>query len=336
MITPENNSLDHELLAKYFAGETTIAESEKVDAWLAESDENWAEFDRLSQIWNGEKSNPLPSFDSKKAWNKVEGQLSKDDTRVEDSSTSFNIRKYLIPIAAALIGMIAITMTYQSFLTDDQFKMLVAQTEENTKEVILPDGSVVHLNEHSLLEYPTAFAEDERWVKLKGEAFFEVERDTSRQFEINVNNGIVTVLGTTFNVKSTTTTVEVTVETGKVALASEKHPEKRMILEAGDKAVYDLREKQINRLVDIDPNYLFWKNRILVFDETPLIDVVEELNSKYEVEILLSSSDLENCKFSGTFKDQQIEAILEVLVSTFKLEVETAGSQIILSGNGCD
>ena len=334
MITPENNGVDYDLLAKYFAGETTNAESEKVEAWFGESDENWEEFQRLNEIWEKSRGEEAPEFNSKKAWDKVEDQLTTEESELP--TEGFNFRKYLLPLAAALIGVIAITLTYRTFLTDDEFKMLVAQTEENTMEVVLPDGSTVFLNKYSSLEYPTEFADTERWVRLKGEGFFEVERDTTRQFEIEVGKGLVTVLGTSFNVKSTANEVEVVVETGKVSLASEKKPEVNLILEAGDKGIYNAVEEEVMPSLDIDANFLFWKNQTLVFDETPLAEVVEELNSKYQVEISLSSSGLHECKLSGTFEDQQIEDILEVIVSTFKLEVETIGNRIILSGNGCE
>lgn len=334
MITPENNRLDHDLLAKYLAGETTIAESEKVDAWLAESDENWEEFNRLSQIWNGEKSSPSPTFDSKKAWNKVEEKLTVETD--DDSNSRGWLTHFLLPVAAAVIGVIAITTVYQEFFSQDEVQMLTARTEKNTMEVLLADGSMVYLNENSILDYPESFNEDSRDVRLEGEAFFEIQRDTTKQFQIRADGSLVTVLGTSFNVRTSEELVEVIVETGKVALEAQARPGQKIELIAGEKGVYEKTQQQVVPSMNIESNHLFWKNRKLVFDETPLNEVVGELNEKYAAEISLASSVLNDCKLSGVFEDQQIEDILEVIVSTFKLEMEVVENQIILSGDGCD
>src|SRR3546814_17700403 len=67
-------------------------------------------------------------------------------------------------------------------------------------QLVLPDGSKVHLNAESTLKYPTRFSEHERVVELEGEAFFEVRKSETRPFKVASYGQVVEVLGTTFNV----------------------------------------------------------------------------------------------------------------------------------------
>ena len=73
-------------------------------------------------------------------------------------------------------------------------KIVVPRGGEYTVE--LNDGTRVRLNADSELRFPVKFVGNERKVFLKGEAYFEVERDTSRPFRVDVHgDAIIEVLG---------------------------------------------------------------------------------------------------------------------------------------------
>lgn len=334
MITPENRHPDHDLLAKYLAGETTMSESETVESWLAESEENMAEFDRLSAIWNG-TSETTPPFNSAAAWKKVEPK-DESETPVVQLGTAKSSSRYWIAAAAMLAGVIILFGAYRSIMTGNDVEMLVAETQDEPLELLLSDGSVVYLNANSKLEYPEKFLEDGRNVTLSGEAFFEVERDTTTQFQIKADGSLVTVLGTSFNVKTGKELVEVTVETGRVALESAKKPDQRIELIAGEKGVYQKAQQQVAPSISMDADHLFWKNRKLNFNETSLAEVVADLNENYGTELSLSSPEMNGCKVSATFEDQDVDEVLEVLISTFDLKLDTIENRLVLSGSGCD
>jgi len=220
MITPENSHVDYDLLAKYFAGETSTSESEEVEGWIGESDDNWAEFQRLNKVWEKANKSEQPEFASDKAWKKI-------DSRLEIEKRPSNFRKFPLLIAAALIGLVAVSLVYKSFLAGDYVEQMVLETTSETKELTLSDGSIVFLNEASNLEYPSIFRGDERVVSLSGEAFFEISKDPAKPFIINANGSVVKVLGTSFNVQAERNTVVVSVETGKVEFRSEVDVEQK-------------------------------------------------------------------------------------------------------------
>lgn len=330
MITPENRHPDHDLLAKYLAGETTTAESEQVEAWLAESEENMAEFERLSTIWDGAE-NLVPTFNSEKAWGNVEGQLSE-----KTAEEKRGVMKYLLPIAAMVAGVIIIIGAYRTMMSGDAVEMLFAETKDETMELTLSDGSVVFLNANSKLEYPAEFSDAGRNVTLSGEAFFEVQRDTAKQFQIKAAGSLITVLGTSFNVKTTVETVEVVVSTGRVAVEDQTRSGSKIELTAGEKGTYNKGEKNVIRSLDIEADHLFWKDRTLQYEATPLTEVIEQVNRNYGSDVVLADSSTYACPLSTTFQDMELNEILEVIGSTFKLEIDTVDNQIILKGEGCN
>lgn len=70
--------------------------------------------------------------------------------------------------------------------------------------LVLDDGSEVWLNAGSKLEYPATFENaSERRVRIEGEAFFEIKRDTCCPFCVELGDGeCIRVLGTSFNVNA--------------------------------------------------------------------------------------------------------------------------------------
>lgn len=75
----------------------------------------------------------------------------------------------------------------------------VSTRNGETREVILPDGSVVSLNAGSVIIYPEKFSDTERQVYLSGEAVFSVTHSDSVPFTVSTSDLEVSVHGTVFN-----------------------------------------------------------------------------------------------------------------------------------------
>jgi len=77
---------------------------------------------------------------------------------------------------------------------------------------------VISLSSHSSLAFKPGRI---REATLKGEAFFEIEHDATRPFRIHVNDLVVNVLGTSFNIKSIGNQTEIMVRSGVVGISGE-------------------------------------------------------------------------------------------------------------------
>ena len=110
--------------------------------------------------------------------------------------------KYAAVIAVMLV--MGGGVGYWFYQNGNNQQMMVAVASEGiVKEVVLPDGSKVWLNNAATLKYPREFSEKERNVYLEGEAYFEVTKNRHKPFtvqsdairvrELNKNNGRLTV-----------------------------------------------------------------------------------------------------------------------------------------------
>ena len=74
----------------------------------------------------------------------------------------------------------------------------------------------------------------------------------------------------------------------------------------------------------------------MVFDNTPLTEVVEVLTNVYHTTICLSGNGLGDCIITATFDKQSLESVLNVLKATLDLQVRNSSGGIELTGHGCN
>lgn len=181
-------------------------------------------------------------------------------------------------------------------------------------QLIFQDGSKAMLNAETRIKYPRKFGFNERKVELEGEAFFEVSPNKDRPFIVDLKEVNVKVLGTTFDVKAYATDPDifVSLETGKVALANNARPLAH--LQPGEKATYNRKTGvcKISRPEDIGHNSA-WKKNQIVFNNTPLSEVITTLSRWYNVEFEMQDSSLLYYNYTLTSTDQKLEQILKDL-----------------------
>ncbi len=106
------------------------------------------------------------------------------------------LRMYALRIAATLLILAGIYMVI-FFLTRPAGEVVIAAVNGNITDTI-PDGTIITLHQGSTLAYSQDFNENERRIRLSGEAFFEVTRDTAKPFVVEAGGAGVKVLGTSF------------------------------------------------------------------------------------------------------------------------------------------
>lgn len=162
--------------------------------------------------------------------------------------------------------------------------------------LILADGSKVWLNAESELTYPVVFAEGERRLVLKGEAYFEVAEDSLRPFIVESRYQLVEVLGTHFNVSaySDYAPVKTTLLQGKVKVANERQA---MILKPGQQAICG--EKMIG-IQEVDADVVVsWVYGTFEFEDMSLGEITDQLGRWYDVNFLYMSPELREITFTG-------------------------------------
>lgn len=234
-------------------------------------------------------------------------------------------------IAASIVLVVAAGIIFYQ-LTNNTAEHLIA---EQILVQSLQDGSTVTLNAKSELSYPLVFSDKSiREVRLKGEAFFEVEKNPEKPFIIKTSTVRVEVLGTSFSVTSRDgePTSSVIVASGSVAV---RYGGKSLVLKPNEKAILDRSSGRLFKVINDDPNYLSWKTKVFVFDDTPLDKVVANLSNAYQTEIRLSTENLRECPVTVSFNNQSLNTILEILKATLGLSIEKTDGRFEISGQGC-
>lgn len=207
-----------------------------------------------------------------------------------------------------------------------------ADCKGHVGEFTLPDGTKVWLNGESRLKYDADFSGKTRDVALTGEAFFEVRKDTLRPFRVSMNDLEIEVLGTSFDAMNYAfgSSEEVVLKTGSVKISGEYlrrpvtlRPDERFSLDRFSKRA--CVEKVDAR------NYSQWFSPRLIFDNTPLKDIIINLERRYNIEIALSSNISPEKRLSLVVCHEPLEDLMEVMSSLMSIRYRIDGNRVLIT-----
>jgi transmembrane sensor len=188
-------------------------------------------------------------------------------------------------------------------------------------QIILPDGSKVWLNSVSSLRYPAVFNDKERNVELKGEAFFEVARNTEKPFIVKTSAMSVMVTGTQFNVMaySDEKYTAATLVEGSINVSNNIS---NMVLRPGEQVVSNDGAKLSKNIVDVEQN-IAWKNGLFQFSNSDIRTVMNQISRWYDVTIEYKGLVPEK-HFGGYIsRDSKLSQVLKILeLSGVKFKIE--------------
>ena len=195
-------------------------------------------------------------------------------------------------------------------------------------KLVLADGTKVWLNADSELHYPTRFG-NAREVELKGEAYFEVAKDDAKSFIVQTENCEVSVLGTHFNVSAyngepvCTTLAEGSVQVNSGDKSVRLRPNEQAIVEKDGHSIH-------TRAVEAE-RYIAWVNGRFVFRNTPLEDVVKQMERWYDVDIQFEADSLAAKRMAGVlYRNERLEFAIRTIerVTGVVFEQRTDGYHI--------
>ncbi|SHN10150.1 FecR family protein [Cyclobacterium lianum] len=191
-------------------------------------------------------------------------------------------------------------------------------------QLTLGDGSRIWLNANSSLFFPERFDFQERNVRLIGEAYFEVEKDSLRPFRVETNGLVTTVLGTTFNIRNKNGgDIDISLVSGSVTV-TEKAKADSVWLEPGEALHHDAQAGK-NQVKNFDSNVvLAWRHGWIRFDRASLDEVLQTLENWYGVEMHINGPKPVSWRFSGEYKGQTLEEVLKSMayIQDFQFSIE--------------
>ena len=321
----ELNDID-DLIGKVLSNEATPEEVREVETWRNASEENENYFADLKLIFGRAASNQVKiDFDADEAWRKVQRRLVKTKT----------IDWRPLRIAAGIV-LIAVAGIFAWRTFNKPTETIAVMSEAKVVRQTLPDGTTAVLNKHSLIKFEYNPREKIRKVKLKGEGFFEVKHEENKPFVIQADEAFVRDIGTAFNITSypDKDTVEVMVFAGVVQFYTLNDP--GMTINEGETGYYSKSTKTFSKLAKADTNVLAYNTRVFSFHSTDLRSAIEQINEVYDSKIKLANDVIANCQVTVTFRNNELDEIVEVLAETLTLTIErTDQNEIILNGQKC-
>ena len=161
-----------------------------------------------------------------------------------------------------------------------------------TRTITLEDSTTVILYPGSELQFPAFFSSRGRAVKLLGEGYFEVRRDSSRPFTVEAESVSIVVLGTSFNVRAYhgESTIETVLVTGKVMLNG-------TVLQPNEMAIFNRKDQHI-RIEHVEADiYQQRAQGMFIFDNKTLDEIMREFSLWYGFKYSFEDSVLQNKKF---------------------------------------
>lgn len=277
--------------------------------------ENLKLLQELELVWNEVRSDSVSyNPDTSYYWKELQSRMKKSHLR----QYTFSIRSVRVAmIAASLILLFSLSLSFfagHKYNTPDS-NILSYSTMSGKSKVILPDSTVVWLNNGTTLTYNSSFA-DNRKVSLNGEAFFKVKKDREHPFIVSADKVRIKVYGTQFNVNAypENNDVKVALILGSVSVTAEEE-NKETLMRPGEIAWVNKQTRKL-RLEKADVSFeSFWAGGSIVFEAKSLAYISKYLEKWYNCKIILDPSLSSLHAYTFTIKDEPLEVILRIMSS---------------------
>jgi transmembrane sensor len=262
-------------------------------------------------------------------------------------------KKRLWLVSAGVVLLCTILMLlFSPFREQSPLKSQVVTKKGSKTMVKLPDGSSVWINSDSKLQYADQFKGKLREVWLDGEAFFDVKKDPAHPFVIHTDKINITVLGTSFNVKSypEDQTIETSLIRGKIEVSFNERPAANIILRPNEKLTVRKDQSEPGKIeigtdhtakIKLD-NLLrlnehsplietAWMDNKIAFSNCMLSDIAVMLERRFDINIEFKSQDLMKSRYTGIFDDENLVDILNIMKISKPFNYKIDGKKLTIT-----
>lgn len=307
------------LIVKYLCGEMDKVEKKDFEIELLSNKELKQHFDELKFVW---EQSQLPSFNTERDWQKIR-------TRMGFATSKISMLGYFVRIAAALVLILTVSAGLWVYWNVPGYgRWVVFETGSSSDSIVLPDASIVFLNRNSSLKYPNVFPADKRSVELKGEGYFEVNRDVERPFQVEVGDVHVQVLGTAFrlNENRANGVVELNVTQGIVRV---KNRRDELTVQKGEWALAN--KNVLGKGLNADSNFISWKTGMLEFNSATLREIAIALNHHYPEIKSVEIDDVGKILVTTKFEHAELSNVLEELSMHFEKKFILNNGKLVIT-----
>ena len=300
-----NENIEH-LLNKWFIGEASKEEILEL--------QNHTDLEQLAKTLDMQSKFDLDTVHADEMWERFESKNTVTPTKTINKSA--NNRAIVLAIVVGLItGLLTVILI-------DRNKTIRTSVGE-TKEYIFADGSKAIISPSSTLKFNARKWGNNRKIKLKGQAYFQVEKGSP--FSVITKNGNVEVLGTQFDVWSGMASgyrvqcYEGRVRTYKNGIFDEELTKNQSLTQNNKE------EWSVDSIDILEPD---WFENTRYFKAISAKSLVAELGRWFEVSLVLDES-LEEERFVGTLRLDDLNKTLEYIAETMDWVYDRSQNQVV-------
>lgn len=319
----DNYTIDDFVMDLFFKEWVLYSDPIHDEFWMEWKESNPSKVNRVDEaralVLSLERSKLQMSSDELiSVWDSIQSNIKLPPKSLESSSSH---KSNFWPFVSAAASIVLAMLVWYWYELPKEIEYLTAFGE--TKEIILPDSSVVILNSNSRLTFIDnweGLMAREIWIE--GEAFFSVVHKVDHQpFKVlSSQNVAIEVLGTEFNVYNRSEETEVVLTSGMVTLSFPvKEKEGKILMNPGD--LVEFKESKFQRKKVNTSLYTSWKDKVLNLDETSLDEIIKMARNNYGIEIEVQNEDILKQTASGSMPLLDAANFMDQISKIFNIEI---------------
>jgi ferric-dicitrate binding protein FerR (iron transport regulator) len=349
--------VDIPFMLRILRGGSTQEEKEFFDSWLAEAEEHKEEFAAIAFVWERTGRGAMPECpDPQRQWYALKSRMQnpgtsrhgllRDRMRLPRFMRRAGIDIPWVALGtgvACVVLLIGLTMgilwmaAHRKSISETP--VIASVTEPVPQDYVtgkgrratvpLADGTVVFLNAASTLRVAPDFGRTERRVELEGEAYFAVAADIGRPFRVVTGSTVTEVRGTEFGVRYRRNTLNVVVSRGSVRVVNRSRRDSVDIGRGQGITATPAGEISQPRRIDLKRS-LAWRENRLSFTQTPLDEVMAEIEAVYDVQVQFRNPRARNRSLTGYFAVDSIDVVLSHIAIAMDVNIRREGKTVVV------
>lgn len=336
-LNPQIREAAVEWLLAFCESEVDAAGRQAFNAWLRTSSEHVRAYLRVSAVWaeigriDQAQKRSVDALVQRALAESNVVQFATSQRNVDVLQASRPVKWNVAVAASLLLGMLGVLGGLQ-YLKSPTYATEIGEQ----RSVTLSDGSRVELNADSSIR--VRFSADQRLVELTaGQALFSVAKNPQRPFIVRTGDTDVKAVGTQFDVYRKGSQTVVTVLEGRVAVTGREQVSatpttsgasvEPVLLSAGEQAVIRPSAVIAAQPANVEAA-VAWTDGLLMFESTPLREVVHEFNRHNLKPLVIEDESLQSLEISGVFPATGAKGVLSFLQRRFGVDIRETDAEI--------
>jgi len=320
------------LLARYFGGNTSEEDMQRLEQWISASTENQQSFDEMTSLYAklGSTEPPMPTPDTKKAkatfMAYIASQEDKKATVFKIQSTPF-YKSRLFQAACITLFIVMSFTGWKLFISEHD---MVLATQMDLIQKVLPDQTDISLSKNSKITYSSRYSKRNKIIRLQGEATFKVGHAGKGKLQVMASETFIEDIGTVFAVTDypESNYISVKVREGEVHFYTKDN--NGLVIASNETGVYNKKTRTF-KVIAQKLDTLKSGSMHVEFQAMALKDAIDIISNAYKVDIKLSDKSVEERKITVNFDGEDVNLVLQIITQTLDLNLEKGAKGYTLS-----